>query len=129
MRTFTASIIILSSEIVDTKINGMAIDGDIAIKFAVANTEVNQRLFIPEAQLVVSGKFRIAQEIASIGAWIDRIVAVISIPAPELQIVAPATEVAIEPEIIVSTPLTPAQKSAATRAAKKAKTAKLTPVG
>jgi hypothetical protein len=158
MRTFVASVIILSAEIKDTTITGTAIDGDIAIDFAVANTDVNQRLFVPEAQLVVTGKFRIAKAIATIGAWFSSVMAVVSIPAPaaieaalpevviETEGAAEATppevivEAAvvvevegtaegIEPEVTVETvaveviepaPLTPAQKRAATLAAKKA---------
>lgn len=117
MRTFTALIIILSAQIEDKTITGLAIDGDIAIDFAVANTDVNQRLFVPEAQLVVTGKFRVAKAVATIGAWISNVVAVVSIPAP----VEPET--AIPAEVIEPTSLTPAQKRATTLAAKKAKAA------
>jgi hypothetical protein len=170
MRTFTANIIILSAQVKDTTITGTAIDGDIAIEFAVANTDVNQRLFVPEAQLVVTGKFRIAKAIATVGAWISAIVAVVSIPAPaEVEVVdvplpdaiAETAETAevIEPdaiagaaarepevsygverdktdgklfvevemvaEVVKAAPLTPAQKRAATLAAKKAAAAEL----
>jgi hypothetical protein len=142
MRTFTASVVILSAQIKDTTITGTAIDGDIAIDFAVANTDVNQRLFVPEAQLVVTGKFRVAKAIATIGAWISSVMAVVSLPAPvavevvEPEIVVEAIEVeviaeteVIEPEVIVDAVdveviepvLTPAQKRAATLAAKRAK--------
>ena len=122
MRTFTALIIVLSAQIKDTTIVGTAIDGDIAIDFAVANTDVNQRLFVPEAQLVVTGKFRIAKEIASIGAWFSTVVAVVSIPAPV------EIETAVAVEVIEPAPLTPAQKRAATLAAKKSATADPKPV-
>ena len=141
MRTFTANIVILSAEVKETTITGTAIDGDIAIEFAVANTDVNQRLFVPEAQLVVTGKFRVAKAITTIGAWISAIVAVISIPAPaeievEPEVVDSDLTVeseAIEPEVVDSIPaeaieitrLTPAQKRAATLAAKKAAAAEL----
>jgi hypothetical protein len=142
MRTFTASVVILSAQIKDTTITGTAIDGDIAIDFAVANTDVNQRLFVSEAQLVVTGKFRIAKTIATIGAWISSVIAVVSIPAPvEIEVVEPEVIVeAIEVEVIAETEvvepeaiveaievevikpaLTPAQKRAATLAAKRAK--------
>jgi hypothetical protein len=145
MRTFTANIIILSAQVKDTTITGKAIDGDIAIEFAVANTDVNQRLFVPEAQLVVTGKFRIAKAIATIGAWISSIMAVVSIPAPaEIEAALPEVVDAIEPEVtaeaavdvevildavvaevIEPAPLTLAQKRAATLAAKKAAAAEL----
>jgi hypothetical protein len=99
MRTFVASVIIISAEIGDKNITGTAIDGDIAIDYAVANTDVNQRLFVPEAQLVVTGKFRIAKAIATIGAWFSSVMAVVSIPAP-VEVEAAAVEV-IEPEAVV----------------------------
>jgi hypothetical protein len=140
MRTFTANILVISAQIKDTTITGTAIDGDIAIDFAVANTDVNQRLFVPEAQLVVTGKFRVAKAIATIGAWVSAIVAVISIPAPaeievEPEVIVEAIEVEViaetevlEPEVIVEAVdveviepvLTPAQKRAATLATKRA---------
>jgi hypothetical protein len=107
MRTATSNLIILTAEIGDTSITGTAIDGDILVNFAVAKTDVNQRLFVPEANLIVTGKFRLATTIGTIGMWITSVIAVVSIPAP--------TE--IEPVI----PLTPAQKRAATIAANKAK--------
>ena len=137
MRTFTANILVISAQIKDTTITGTAIDGDIAIDFAVANTDVNQRLFVPEAQLVVTGKFRIAKAIATIGAWISSVIAVISIPAPatiEVEAVDPIVETeeielevvdSIPAEAIKPAPLTPAQKRAATLAAKKAAAAEL----
>jgi hypothetical protein len=142
MRTFTANILVLSAQIEETTITGTAIDGDIAINFSVANNDVNQRLFIPEAQLVVTGKFRIAKAIATIGVWISGVIAVISIPAPveieaiESEVIVEAMEVeaiaetaVIEPEVIVEAVdveviepvLSPAQKRAATLAAKRAK--------
>jgi hypothetical protein len=107
MRTATPNLVILSAQVTDNSINGTAIDGDILVNFAVAKTDVNQRLFVAEANLVVTGKFRLATTIGTIGMWITSVIAVISIPAP--------TE--IEPVIT----LTPAQKRAATIAANKAK--------
>jgi hypothetical protein len=107
MRTATSNIIILTAQIGDTSITGTAIDGDILVNFAVAKTDVNQRLFVAEANLIVTGKFRLATTIGTIGMWITSVIAVVSIPAP--------TE--IEPVIT----LTPAQKRAATIAANKAK--------
>jgi hypothetical protein len=150
MRTFAASVIIISAKIGDKNITGTAIDGDIAIDYAVANTDVNQRLFVPEAQLVVMGKFRIAKAIATIGAWFSSVMAVVSIPAPvAIEVVEPEVVIetegaaeAIEPKVVVEavavevvepeveTPvevtepaLTPAQKRAATLAAKRARAA------
>jgi hypothetical protein len=144
MRTFTANIFILSAQIEETTITGTAIDGDIKVNFAVAATDVNQRLFVPESNLVVAGKFRLGKELATIGVWISKIIAVVSIPAPvpaEVEVVAlepveakivddavfdEAEFIAVELETTIEVaeaivPLTPAQKRAATIAANKAK--------
>ncbi len=139
MRTFTANIFILSAQIGDTTITGTAIDGDIKVNFAVAVTDVNQRLFAPESNLVVAGKFRLGKELATIGVWISKIIAVVSIPAPvpaeveavvlepvEATIVDDSEFIAVELETVTEVveaivPLTPAQKRAATMAANKAK--------
>ena len=144
MRTFTANIFILSAQIGDTTITGTAIDGDTKVNFAVAATDVNQRLFVPESNLVVAGKFRLGKELATIGVWISKIIAVVSIPAPvpaELEVVAlepveativddaaldEAEFIAVELETVIEVAkaivtLTPAQKRAATIAVNKAK--------
>ena len=139
MRTFTSNIFILSAQIGDTTITGTAIDGDIKVNFAVAATDVNQRLFVPESNLVVAGKFRLGKELATIGVWISKIIAVVSIPAPvsaevgavalapvEVTIVDEAEFIAVEIETVTEVAeaivsLTPAQKRAATIAANKAK--------
>ena len=131
MRTATSNLVILTAQI-GTNITGTAIDADILINFAVANTEVNQRLFVPEAQLVVTGKFRLGKELATIGIWISSVVAIISIPAPASAEPAAEAQTGVEPEIAAITvdasaslatssvpKLTRAQKAAATRAAKK----------
>jgi hypothetical protein len=119
MRTATSNLFILDAEIGTTTISGKAIDGDISVNFAVANTEINQRLFISEAQLVVTGKFRLAAQIATIGIWIDKVIAVVSIPEPAPVEVAPTLE--SEPALTHAVAvLTPAQKRAATIAANKA---------
>jgi hypothetical protein len=117
MRTATSNLFILDAEIGTTTITGKAIDGDISVNFAVANTEINQRLFISEAQLVVTGKFRLAAQIATIGIWIDKVIAVVSIPEPAPVEVAPTLESESTHAVAV---LTPAQKRAATIAANKA---------
>jgi hypothetical protein len=140
MRTFTSNLIVLSAQVSDTTIGGTAIDGDTAINFTVAASEVNQRLFIPEAQLVVTGKFRLAKELATISVWISKVIAVVSIPAPA-EVEAPIEAIAVDVQPIPaevidvetsaevidgeSAPMEPvkltaAQKRAATIAAKKA---------
>jgi hypothetical protein len=94
---------------------------------------------------VVTGKFRLGKEPATIGIWISNVIAIISIPAPasaEIADSAVATgaesaasvESVVEPEIAtvdvessapsttqLASKQTPAQKAAATRAAKFAK--------
>ena len=145
MRTATPNLLILTVQAATNNITGTAIDADILVNFAVANTEVNQRLFVPSAQLVVTGKFRLGKELATIGILISSVVAIISIPAPASAEIADSTvaagsesatdvESVVEPEIAASvvessapSPTQPAskqtraQKAAATSAAKKAK--------
>jgi hypothetical protein len=118
MRTATSNLVIITIEITDKSITGLAMDSnnDINIKFAVSKNDVNLAIFVPEANLVVTGNFRIAREICSIGMWIKSIIAVVSLPTAELPPI-PTPEIVVEAEII---PLTPKQKAAATRAAKKA---------
>jgi hypothetical protein len=82
MRIATSNLIVLETEIVENKILGIAIDGDIKVLFAVTASEVNQRLFVPEANLVVTGKFRLGREICTIGIWITSVIAVVSLPNP-----------------------------------------------
>jgi hypothetical protein len=146
MRTATPNLLILTVQTDTNNITGTAIDADILVNFAVANTEVNQRLFVPEAQLVVTGKFRLGKQLATIGILISSVVVIVSIPAPASAEIADSavatgaessTDVksVVEPEIAAvdvesSAPSTTqpaskqtrAQKAAATRAAKKAKT-------
>jgi hypothetical protein len=118
MRTATSNLVIITVEITDKSITGLAMDSnnDINIKFAVSKNDVNLAIFVPEANLVVTGMFRIAREICTIGMWIKSVIAVVSLPTPELTPIA-ISEVVVEAEII---PLTSKQKAAATRAAKKA---------
>jgi hypothetical protein len=123
MRTATSNLVIITSEITDKSITGLAMDSnnDINIKFAVANTDVNRAIFIPEANLVVTGNFRIARDICTIGIYVKSVIAVVSLSTYyELLEPIPAPEVITE-----ITTLTPAQKRAATKAAKKAAQAAL----
>jgi hypothetical protein len=115
MRTVTSNLVIVTAEIADGSITGLAMDSnnDINIKFAVTNTDVNRAIFVPEANLVVSGIFRLAREICTIGLRVKSIVAVVSLPS------------ALTPIAEAEIPLTPKQKAAKTRAAKKAAQAAL----
>jgi hypothetical protein len=122
MRTATSNLVIITAEITDKSITGLAMDSNnnINVKFAVSNNDVNRAIFVPEANLVVTGNFRIAREICTIGIWIKSIIAVVSLPIPELEpIPTPAT-------VDTFAPLTSKQKAAATRAAKKAAAEALT---
>jgi hypothetical protein len=79
MHTLNANITILSAKILDDKISGTAIDTDsnINVNYSTVNNDTNLMIFIPAANLVVAGKFRIGKEIATIGVWIHTIIAVI----------------------------------------------------
>jgi hypothetical protein len=114
MRTATSNLVIITTEITDKSITGLAMDSnsDINIKFAVGKNDMNLAIFVPEANLVVTGNFRIAREVCSIGMWVRSVIAVVSLPTAELTPIP-------TPEIVVEA-LTPKQKAAATRAAKKA---------
>jgi hypothetical protein len=121
MRTATSNLVIITAEITDKSITGLAMDSNnnIDIKFAVSNTDVNRAIFVPEANLVVTGNFRIAREICTIGIYVKSVIAVVSLPISELEPIP-------TPEVITEiTTLTPAQKRAATKAAKKAAQAAL----
>jgi hypothetical protein len=99
MRTATPNLLILTVQTATALITGTAIDGDIGVNFAVANSEVDLRLFVPSAQLVVTGKFRLGKELATIGILISNVVAIVSIPAPTSAGIAdPASVLVATPE-------------------------------
>jgi hypothetical protein len=128
MRTANSNLIVLEAEIVDAKILGTAIDGDIKVLFAVAASEVNQRLFVPEANLVVTGKFRLGREICTIGIWITSVIAVVSLPNPVTSKVEAPAEIEAAAEVEVPA-LATKQKRATSRTSKKTKAVgELTPV-
>jgi hypothetical protein len=120
MRTATSNLVILKTQIVDAKIIGTAIDGDIKVLFAVAASEVNQRLFVPESHLVVTGKFRLGREICTIGIWITSVIAVVSLPNPVTAQVEAPVEMAVAAKAEVPA-LATKQKRATSRTSKKAK--------
>jgi hypothetical protein len=98
MNSFTSNIVILTTAATDRDITGnaMTISG-IALKYAVANNEVNSSIFLPESQLVATGTMRIATELATMGIRITNILAVLSVPS------APAEASIQEPQ--ADTPL------------------------
>jgi hypothetical protein len=93
MRTNTSNLVILSAETNDKNITGTAVDGDIFVNFTIANTEVNQRIFATEANLVVTGNFRLSETMATIEMWIASVIAVVALPEvapvaqPEAQVI------------------------------------------
>jgi hypothetical protein len=116
MRTFTSNLLVLSATVSDTTISGKAIDRDISIDYSVGLNDVNQAIFVPEANLVVTGSLRInPKEPASINVWINSVVALVSLPAADVSIadevmtIAPAEQPV---EIITEVLETPAPKVA-----------------
>jgi hypothetical protein len=140
MHTLNANIIILSTEISDDNISGKAIDidRDINVNYSTVNNADNRPIFIPKANLVVSGKFRIAKEVATVGVWIHTIVAVVSLPNIEAILTTSVADIealessqpletTIEPVTLVE-PATPAKsvKKAGSRSSSKLTSAKTT---
>lgn len=106
----TTNLFILTAKVENERIIGTAIDSkNIPIKFAALLTDNNKSMFIENANLVVSGKFRLTQA-GGIGLFINSIIA--EIPT-DIRAKRDDSE-----EVLA---LTPAQKRAATIAAKKAK--------
>jgi hypothetical protein len=94
MNSATSNLVILTAEINGDKILGTAIDGDIKVLFTVGASEVNQGLFVPSANLVVSGKFRLGRDAGTVGISIASVIAVVSLPvdAP-IEVAAPVVGV------------------------------------
>ena len=73
MNSATANLIVLTAEVNEDKIVGTAIDGDHqSAVLRLLQSEVNQRLFLPEANLVISGKFRLGRDAWSVGISIAK---------------------------------------------------------
>ncbi|WP_310425375.1 hypothetical protein [Chamaesiphon sp. VAR_48_metabat_135_sub] len=67
MNSATSNLVILTAEINGDKLTGTALDGDIKVLFSTGASEIYQRLFVPEANLVVSGKFRLGRDACTVG--------------------------------------------------------------
>ena len=80
MNSATSNLVILTAEINGDKLTGTAIDGDIKVLFSTGASEIYQRLFVPEANLVVSGKFRLGRDACTVGIAIASVIAVVSLP-------------------------------------------------
>lgn len=121
MNTATANLIILTADVNGDNILGTALDGDIAVLFAVTASEVNRRLFVPAANLVVTGKFRLGREVCSIGISIKSIVAVISLPvAASSEVAIPSEVTIVEPVAVPSEAPAEKRKTSTTRSKKQA---------
>jgi hypothetical protein len=95
MNSATSNLVILTAEINGDKLTGTAIDGDIKVLFTAGASEIYQQLFVPSANLVVSGKFRLGRDAGTIGIAIASVIAVVSLPvdAP-IEVAAPIVGVA-----------------------------------
>jgi hypothetical protein len=89
MNSATSNLVILTAEINGDKLTGAAIDGDIKVLFSTGASEIYQRLFVPEANLVVSGKFRLGRDACTVGISIASIIAVVSLPVAPIEIATP----------------------------------------
>jgi hypothetical protein len=118
MNSATANLIILTAEVNEDKILGTAIDGDIKVLFTVGASEVNQGLFMPEANLVVSSKFRLGRDAGTVDISIVSVIAVVALP-----VAAPSESAALVAQVapVVETATTK-RKSSTTRSKKAAKT-------
>jgi hypothetical protein len=122
MNSATANLIVLTAEVNEDKIVGTAIDGDIKVLFAVDASEINQRLFVPEANLFVSGKFRLGREAGTVGISISSIVAVVCLP------VTTSSEVATPVERVALPDGAPAKSKRKTSTTSRTKKAAKTPI-
>jgi hypothetical protein len=111
MNSATSNLIILTAEVNGNNILGTAIDGEIEVLFAVDASEVNQRLFVPEANLVVSGKFQLGRDACSVGISIASVIAVVCLP-----VAAPVEPVALP----IDAPAKSKRKTSTTSRSKKA---------
>ena len=89
MNSATSNLVILTAEINGDKLTGTAIDGDIKVLFSAGASEIYQRLFVPSANLVVSGKFRLGRDACTVGIAIASIIAVVSLPVATPSEIAP----------------------------------------
>jgi hypothetical protein len=89
MNSATSNLVILTVEINGDKLTGTAIDGDIKVLFSAGASEIYQRLFVPSANLVVSGKFRLSRDACTVGIAIASVIAVVSLPVSIPSEIAP----------------------------------------
>jgi hypothetical protein len=95
MNSATSNLVILTAEINGDKLTGTAIDGDIKVLFSAGASEIYQRLFVPSANLVVSGKFRLGRDACTVGIAIASVIAVVSLPVAPIEVAAPIVGVGV----------------------------------
>ncbi|WP_373539528.1 hypothetical protein [Chamaesiphon sp.] len=117
MNSVISNLIILTAEVIEDKIVGTAIDGAIKVLFAVEAIDINQRLFLPEANLVVSGKFRLGRDAGTMGISIESVIAVVSLPVATSSESAPPVELVTLPD---DAPAKSKRKTSTTSRTKKA---------
>jgi hypothetical protein len=127
MNSATSNLVILTAEINGDKLTGTAIDGDIKVLFTAGASEIYQQLFVPSANLVVSGKFRLGRDACTVGISIASIIAVVSLPvATPIEVATPIVGEASPSEnrVIAPTeaPAKSKRKTSTTRSKKPAKT-------
>lgn len=119
MNSVISNLIILTAEVNEDKIVGTAIDGEIKVLFAVDTSEIDRQLFIPEANLVVSGKFRLGRDACTVGISISSVIAVVSLPvAAPSESTVPVELVALHSDASAKSK----RKTSTTRSKKAAKT-------
>jgi hypothetical protein len=60
------------------------------VLFTAGASEIYQQLFVPSANLVVSGKFRLGRDVCTVGIAIASIIAVVSLPvATPIEVATP----------------------------------------
>jgi hypothetical protein len=107
MNSTTSNLVILTVEINGDKLTGTALDGDIKVLFSAVASEIYQRLFVPSANLVVSGKFRLGRDVCTVGIAITSVIAVVSLPVAPLEVAAPVAGVGTASPS--ETPIAPAE--------------------
>jgi hypothetical protein len=134
MNSATSNLVIVTAEINGDKLTGTALDGDIKVLFSAGASEIYQRLFVPSANLVVSGKFRLGRDACTVGIAIASVIAVVSLPvATPSDIVPPVVGVGVASAVAEASPsetqIAPAEapakskrKTSTTRSKKAAKT-------
>jgi hypothetical protein len=65
------------------------------VLFTAGASEIYQQLFVPSANLVVSGKFRLGRDVCTVGIAIASVIAVVSLPVAPIEVAAPIVGVGV----------------------------------